>query len=121
MLEQINVKKAYLNKSEMTSGNKYRVTINYKGKTIWFVFHDNIYNKSGKIDFISCLLQDAWGYDDNRDIYEFAENFGYDYYADLPKVKKAYYGCKRQYQRVNKLFTEAEQELLQTELEALGY
>lgn len=119
MLEQIKTTKTYIGKSNMTSGNEYRVTLTYKGKTIWFNFHDNIYNKSSKNDFIDCLLRDAWGYDDNRDLYEFMENFGYKTMTE--RVKKAYFGCKKQYERVNKLFTEAEQELLQTELKALGY
>ena len=119
MLEQIKCTKTYIGNSNVTSGNEYRVTITYKGKTIWFNFHDNIYNHSVGADFLDCLLRDAWAYDDNRDLYEFMENYGY---TDLDgTVKKAFNGCKKQYNRVNKLFTEAEQELLYAELQALGY
>lgn len=123
MLENIKCTKTYLDKSEMTSGNKYRITLTYNGNSIWFIFNDNYLNKSNKRDFVYCLLTDAQAYKYAENVNEFADEFGYDTYdrADYSKVNKIYQACKKQYDRLCKLFTSTEAEILEKELEALGY
>ena len=123
MLENIKCTKSYLGKSEMTSGNAYRVTLTYNGNSIWFIFNDNYLNKSNKRDFVYSLLTDAQAYKYAENVNDFADEFGYDFYdrADYSKVNKIYQACKKQYDRVCKLFTSTEAEILERELEALGY
>ena len=48
LLKQIKCKKSYMHKSDMTSGNAYRVTLTYKGKSCRFIFNDNYLNASKK-------------------------------------------------------------------------
>lgn len=120
MLENIKCTKSYIGKSEMTSGNAYRVTLTYQGKSIWFIFNDNYLNKSNKRDFVYCLLSDAQAYKYAENVCDFADEFGYDR-ADYSKVNKIYQACKKQYDRVCKLFTSTEADILNRELEALGY
>lgn len=111
LLSKIKCKKTYLRESEMCSGNAYRVTLTYKGKKCSFTFHDNYYNKSSKKDFLYCLCLDANSYEFNSDISDFVREFGYN---DIRKAWKAYDGCKRQYERLHKLFDAKEIEILNT-------
>lgn len=120
MLESIKMTKTYLGKSEMTSGNKYRITLTYNGKSVWFLFHDNMWNNSPKTHIIDCFVRDAYDYMNYKNIYEFADEFGYDM-EDYSIAKRAYNGCKKQYDRLCKLFTSTEAEILERELEALGF
>lgn len=107
--DKIHVKKTYLTKSDMCTGNKYRVTVSYNGKRCSFTFHDNYMNKSKKKELLYCLLLDAECYENSIDIYDFADAYGYKHTAE---AEKAYAGCKRQYERLHKLFTDEEIELL---------
>lgn len=107
--DKIHVKKTYLTKSDMCTGNKYRVTVYYNGKRCSFTFHDNYMNKSKKKELLYCLLLDAQAFDYNMDIYDFASSFGYKQCRD---AEKAYAGCKRQSERLHKLFTDEEIALL---------
>ena len=118
MLEKIKSTKSYIGKSEMTSGNEYRVTLTYNGKTIWFNFHDNVYNKSNKNDFVYALLSDAQAYEYARDINDFKDEFCY---SDYNTAKRVYNGCKKQYERLNKLFSDDEICEIDNELMALGF
>lgn len=111
ILKKIKTTKTRLGKSEMTSGDKFKVKITYNGKSCYMTFHDNFKNKSDKKDFICCLLLDANAYEeDTRDSYDFMVNFGY---TDEKEAKAIYNACKRQAQKVNYLFTEQEKEKLQ--------
>lgn len=118
MLESIKCTKSYIGKSEMTSGNAYRITLTYNGKSIWFIFNDNYLNKSNKRDFVYSLLSDAQAYKYAENVDSFMDEFCYTNYA---KAKRVYNACKKQYDRVCKLFTSTEAEILERELEALGY
>lgn len=51
ILDLIKVYKKDLGKSEMTTGNKYEITMAYMGKQIVFDYHDNYKNTRDKIDF----------------------------------------------------------------------
>ena len=109
LLAQITCKKTYLRKSTMTSGNAYLVTLTYKGKWCKFVFNDNIENKSGKSMFIYCLVNDAQAFESCRDWVEFKREYGYTRDTEAKHVYKA---CEMQSNRLHRLFTETEIEVL---------
>lgn len=107
ILDKINVTKKLIGKSEMTSGNAYRVTISYNGKRVWFIFNDNYMNDADKKELVECLWLDATAYEYNQDLGDFINEFGYN--DDIKAGISAYNGCKKQYERFNKLFTKLEQ------------
>lgn len=110
LLDEINTTKTYIGKSEMTSGNAYRVTMTRNGVKIGFIFNDNIYNESDKNDFIYSLLRDSQAFESTRDLTDFMHEFGY---TDAQKAKQAYDACKKQSERLHKLFNDAEIETLE--------
>ena len=118
MLESIKCTKSYIGKSEVTSGNTYRVTLTYNGKSVWFIFNDNYLNKSNKRDFVYCLLSDAQAYECAKDVNGFMDEFCY---TDYTEAKRIYNACKKQHERICKLFTSTETEILDRELVALGF
>lgn len=109
LLGMIKCTKNYAGKSDMCSGDKFRVTLTYKGKRCSFVFHDNYKNASKKKDFLYCLYLDAMAYEQSRDVFEFAREYGY---ADWKEARKPYSACKAQSERLHKLFNEAEIDIL---------
>lgn len=116
ILEKINYKKTFICKSNLTSGNKYRITLKYNNKKVWFYFNDNYYNKSTLKDFIYCLLLDANCYYYNENDFEsFCLELGYD--AFKPESKKIYKACQKQFERLNKLFNKDEVAQLEKEFE----
>lgn len=111
LLRAIGCDKQCLGKSEMTSGNAYKVTLYYRGHRCSFVFNDNFENKSTKKDFLYCLVLDAQAYDNVSDAWEFARAFGYEYNAE---TRKLYSECKKQSERLHRLFNDTEIDLLST-------
>lgn len=107
---EINTTKTYIGKSNLTSGNAYRVTLTRNGVKVGFIFNDNIYNESDKNDFIYSLLRDSQAYENARDLTDFMLDFGYD---DTTQAKKIYDACKKQSERLHKLFNDAEIETLE--------
>ena len=116
IIDKVKVTKSYIGKSEMTSGNAYRVTMAYNGKRVWFVFNDNYLNNSNKEELIKCLLGDSYAYEYNNNLYDFLLEFGYSD-EEYDDGKAAFYGCKKQSERLHKLFTKKEVEFLEKELE----
>ena len=108
-IDKISCHKTRVGKSQMCSGDKFLVTLTYKGKRCSFVFHDNFRNASKKEDFLYCLYLDAEAFDNNIDIYDFADSFGYKGCKD---AEKAYEGCRKQSERLHRLFTDEEIALL---------
>ena len=109
LLGMIKCTRKKLGKSEMTSGNAYKITLSYNGNWCSFVFNDNFMNASKKKDFLYCLYLDAMAYDQSRDVFEFAREYGYE---DWQKARKPYSACKAQSVRLHKLFNQAEIDLL---------
>lgn len=105
LLNEINTTKTYIGKSDLTSGNAYRVTLTRNGVKIGFIFNDNIYNESDKDDFIYSLLQDSQAYEYACDFADFMNEFGY---TDAKQARKAYNACKKQGERLHKLFNTTE-------------
>lgn len=110
LLDEINTTKTYIRKSDCTSGNAYRVTLTRNGKRIGFIFNDNIYNESDKNDFIYSLLSDSQAYENARDLTDFMLDFGYN---NIPQAKQVYNACKKQSERLHKLFNDTEIETLE--------
>ena len=109
LLDEINTTKTYIGKSDCTSGNAYRVTLTRNGVKVGFIFNDNIYNESDKNDFVYSLLSDSQAYENARDLTDFMLDFGYD---NIPQAKQVYNACKKQSERLHKLFDDAEIEML---------
>lgn len=110
LLNEIRTTKTYIGKSDLTSGNAYRVTLTRNGVKVGFVFNDNIYNESDKNDFIYSLLRDSQAYENARDLTDFMLDFGYD---NIPQAKQVYTACKKQSERLHKLFNSTEIEILE--------
>lgn len=108
-LDDVKVTKKEIGKSEMTSGNAYRVTITYNGKKAGFIFNDNYLNQSGKEDLLVCLYNDALAYAYHQNFGDFCWEYGYEETIDqLKAARKAYNECKKQDQRLTRLFSEDE-------------
>lgn len=110
LLNEINTTKTYIGKSEMTSGNAYRVTMTRNGVKVGFIFNDNIYNESDKDDFIYSLLCDSQAYEFCYNLADFMNEYGY---TDARQAKKIYNACKKQFDRLHKLFNTTEIETLE--------
>lgn len=110
LLNEINTTKTYIGKSDLTSGNAYRVTLTRNGKRIGFIFNDNIYNESDKNDFIYSLLNDSQAYEYCYNFADFMNEYGY---TDDKQAKKIYNACKKQSERLHKLFNSTEIEMLE--------
>lgn len=95
--------------------NKYKVTISNKNGTTWFYFFDSIKNYIDMIepdteDVVSCFGMDvSYGKDYTLD--EFSREF-FDPSEEIPKIKKAFAGCRRACQGAERLFTEQQIEEL---------
>lgn len=109
-LDKIKTTKTFLRKSDMTSGNAYKITITYNGKKIGFTFNDNYLNESDKNDLLWTLLMDANAYEFSCGLTGFMTEFDYD---NEQQARTIYNACKRQYDRLHKLFNADEIETLQ--------
>lgn len=110
LLNEINSTETYTGKSNFTAGNAYRVTLTRNGAKVGFIFNDNIYNESDKNDFIYSLLSDSQAYESTRDLTDFMNEFGY---TDEKQAKRVYDACKKQSERLHKLFNDSEIETLE--------
>lgn len=110
LLNEITTTKTYIGKSDITSGNAYRITLTRNGVKIGFVFNDNIYNESDKNDFIYSLLRDSQAYEYAGGLIEFMTAYDYD---NEQQAKHIYNECKKQYDRLHKLFNSTEIEMLE--------
>lgn len=115
LLNTIEMKKTYICKSDLTSGNKYRITLKHNNKMVWFIYNDNYMNKSDLKDILYCLILDATAYENAYNFTDFCNEFGYD--SDSMKAYKIYLACKKQLERYNKLFTQEEKDFLQNLLQ----
>ena len=106
LLSEIKATKTLLGKSKMTSGNAYRITLTHNGRRCSFVFNDNFKNASTLKDWLYALVADSDAYVSCRDLYDFMQTYGY---RDEREAKKAYNACAKNRERLNRLFTIAEE------------
>lgn len=111
ILSKINFSRTYVCRSKMCSGNEYKIRLSYNGNSAWFVFHDNFENKSTLKDWLYCLIMDMDAFEYSKDAWDFARNFGYAD-EDYTKACKAYKACKKTSEKLHKLFSESELEIL---------
>lgn len=110
LLNEINTTETYKGKSNLTAGNAYNITMTRNGVKIGFIFNDNIYNESDKDDFIYSLLRDSQAYEYCYNFANFMSEFGY---TDAKQAQKAYTACKKQNERLHKLFNNTEIKMLE--------
>lgn len=112
LLNTIKATKTYLKKSNLTSGDAFRVTLTHNKKRCCFIFNDNYFNESNKIDFVRILYDDATCYSDSCNFEDFCYILGYS--SDSLKAYKIYKKCKKQHERLKKLFNDNEIEIIST-------
>lgn len=110
LLNQIKCTKTNTGKSAMTSGNAYRITLTYKGRKCSFIFNDDYLNESDKKDFLEALLLDANHYQQSETLENFMSlyydaNINYCYYREIQQYQKIFEACKKQHERLYRLFT----------------
>ena len=114
LLNKIKFTKTNIGRSTLTSGDAHRITLTYNGRRCSYIFNDNFHNDSTKEEIIDCLLMDADAYNNSRNFEDFAEEFGYS--ADSIKAFKIYQACKKQAEKVSRLFTNEEVNQLKDEI-----
>lgn len=127
MIDISNMKKTYVLKcgevtataknqkvtDKMLCGMHFAYTIELKkdGVKKSFTFHDSVYNyrrNQGPTeeminDAVDCILSDAFSYENAADVYDFAEEFGYDYEEEEKDVNRIYNGCKKTYYKLSEI------------------
>ena len=93
----------------MTAGDKYQVEMTHNGEKISFIFNDNINNNAGKKDFLFALLSDAVAFESSGCLQTFMWSYGYE---DSDQANKIYLACEKQAEKLHKLFTDEEIEML---------
>ncbi|MBQ4031878.1 MAG: hypothetical protein II625_09010 [Bacilli bacterium] len=95
---------------------KYNCEIANKNGSYLFTYQCNPkYVKIRKENVLACVLSDARCYQDciigseDDNIQEFANMFGYD---NIKECLKAYKGCKKASEKLSKMYTQEEQEVL---------
>ena len=114
LLDSVKASKTNKGKSKLTAGDKYEIKMTHNGKTIYFVYNDNIYNKGDKNDFLYALLVDADAYESTKNTFHFCQAFGYDYNnkEERTKADRILSACCINADKLQKLFTSAELEIL---------
>lgn len=90
---------------------KFYCTITYNGKRHSSIFQCNtnfskIDNKSMKQFFLNCAFLDAFAYINSQDIYDFSDEFGYDYDENPKETKRIYTACEKVYNKLCDMFGE---------------
>ena len=92
---------------------KYVCIIKYNGKQYTFNYQCNPNHTTPNVkDCIECLLSDAFAYDNAKDIFDFADEFGYVVNKETERIFKA---CKKTSNAIHRLFTDEELEELESE------
>lgn len=93
---------------------RYACKIRHNGKQFSFPYQCNYHMNVNAKDAIYCLFMDAMSYEQNPDIDDFSSEFGYTSIKDAIRIYKA---CRRAYNALHRMFTDAELEQLYTEFE----
>ena len=93
---------------------KYACKIVYNKKQYSFNYQCNPnYTTPNVKDCIVCLLSDTFDYDNAKDIFDFADEFGYVVNKETERIFKA---CKKTSNAIHRLFTDEELEELANEI-----
>lgn len=90
---------------------KFNCTIFYNDKKYSSNYQCNVNfsktdNESMKQDFLHCCFLDAFGYINSQNIYDFSDEFGYDYYENPKEIKRIYSLCEKAYNKLSDMFGE---------------
>ena len=118
IFSQIDITWERVGKSSMCSGYEYKVTVFYKGNSEEFTYHTNYHDDKDNRELLYCLISDACAYEDNTDILDFKDEFGYD---DNKKCREAYNGCKETYEKLHRLFDDETYDVLYDEIMVGSY
>ena len=100
-------------KSRVCSGNEYKVSVTYNGKTKVFPFNTNYLDEQNDREMLYCTISDACAYEDAQDILDFKDEFGYE---SSKECRLVYNGCKKAYEDIHSLFTDDEYDILYDEV-----
>lgn len=114
LLDEIKAKRTCVAKSRMTSGNCYRITITRNKKQIRFYFHDNFKNQSDISDWLQAIVLDNDFYEEVRGCECFTKDYEYD---GKNHAKELYYACKHNSEKLHKLFTNDEIDLMRENIQ----
>ena len=96
---------------------RFDCMIKYNGKQFSFPYQCNTSHTMPNLkDCMECLLLDASSFENTTDILDFADEFGYDSYLDIAKIRKIYKACEKTYNRLHKMFTVEELVELEEEI-----
>ena len=110
---------------------RYYCKVSFLGKSFNITFFDSVYNyqRSMKLDkkaVINSALLDARAYELSRNFEDFCSEFGYEPYNDEgidynKKAMKVYNACKKQSEKIQNTFCPEHREMIENELQELGY
>ena len=93
---------------------KYVCIIKYNGKQYTFDYQcDPNYTTPNVKDCSICLLSDTFDYDNAKDIFDFANEFGF---VVNKETKRIFNACKKTSNAIHKLFTDEELKELANEI-----
>ena len=127
ILNRINVKWQEIGKGDFSPYHTKFACVLYdnKGNNYNFDYQCNTqYSRPNEEDLLYCVINDSFAYydcivgDDDDNIEEFGNMFGYDNIKDL---LKAYRGCKNAYNSIRKMLNDEEIETLREYFEELGF
>lgn len=89
---------------------RFNITLSYNQQSITFDYQCNTtMTEPTKKDCLYCLLMDSSSYEYCENIDDFASEFGYE---KVSECIEAFNGCKKNYQKLHKLFNNDEIEVL---------
>lgn len=108
------VKYDYYFQDDNDMRNIYSLTIKRNGKTSSFRFGDSVFNSQNvkrpkDYEIMYALVQDYYSYYDYVNLRDFMSMYGYE---DKEKARKIVNRLKRDFEKLNKLFTTEEIELI---------
>lgn len=127
ILNRININWQLIGKGDFTPQHSKFNCLLYdtKGNTYNFDYQCNLkYTRPTEEDLLYCVISDSQCYldcvvgDDDDNIQEFKDMFGYENIKDL---LRAYKGCKNAYNSIKKMLSDEEIETLREYFEELGF
>lgn len=113
MFDNLTFNWRLVGKSQMCSGNEYKVSVEHNGLKATFPYHTNYRDEKDNREFLSCVFDDAFAYENSRDILDFKDEFGYE---DSKQCREVYDACKGISEKLHRLFSDEEFDELYNEI-----
>lgn len=126
ILNRITINWQYVGQGDFTPGHSLFnccIKDNNNNNYIFTYQCNTKYTKPNETSLLSCLVSDAFCFNDcvigndEDNIQEFGEMFGYE---NIKELLKAYKGCKEAYFAIKKIFTDNELDILREYFEEVG-